>query len=382
MKRYPSIDILRAIAILLMVQIHFVDNLSSKSASPTWLYDISCALGVWPAPLFALLSGLSFSLWTRKEESLGRSDTEITKIAIRRGVFLFVLGIAFNFIVWLPEDTFNWDILTLLGVSMAVLALVRKLPPSVLIFICLMVLLISPPLRTVGDYSAYWEEGFYHYDFTVRDVVGGFLVNGYFPLLPWIIFPLAGHTVGEAAFGHRAGSARPVPGLAAAGISLLLLSAIGVAVGAKAPYLIAKYYTTGFTMYPATTNYILGMLGLTLLCLAVLHRWIDRDERVTGDGAVLAFFRRYGYFALTVYILHHMVHLWPLWLYAVFTGKEDPTAYWRNATSTPVALALTAAFIVLCYFGLILLERHKKLSVEWWMRWLCEGRWAPRRPSP
>ena len=50
MKRYLSIDILRAVAILLMVQTHFVDDLSSKAASPSWLYDVSCWLGLWPAP--------------------------------------------------------------------------------------------------------------------------------------------------------------------------------------------------------------------------------------------------------------------------------------------------------------------------------------------
>jgi uncharacterized membrane protein len=378
MKRYLSIDILRAVAILLMVQVHFVDNLSTMAASPSWLYGVSCGLGLWPAPLFALLSGLSFSLWTRKEESLGRSGGEITKIALRRGVFLFALGIVFNVVVWLPEGTFNWDILTLLGASMAVLALVRKLPPMVLVTVCLMVLLISPPLRVVGDYGAYWEEGYYTYDFTLRDVVGGFFVNGYFPLLPWIIFPLAGHVIGEVAFRRRESSAQPDWRLAAAGIGLMAIAALDVALGAQSPDLIAKHYATGFTLYPASTEYILGMLGFSLLCLALLHRWVDRNERITGTGLVLTFFRRYSYLALTAYIVHLAVHLWPLWLYGVWRGQEDPTYYWRQATSTPVALGLAVAFVVLFYFVLIFLERKKKLSVEWWMRWLCEWRWNTR----
>jgi uncharacterized membrane protein len=376
MKRYLSIDILRAVAILLMVQIHFVDDLSTTSASPPWLYAISCRLGEWPAPLFALLMGLSFSLWTRKEESLGRADREITKIAVRRGIFLFVLGIVFNFLVWLPEGTFNWDILTLLGVSMVVLALVRKLPPAVLVIICLMVLLISPPLRTVGDYGAYWEQGYYTYDFTFRDVIFGFFVNGYFPLLPWIIFPLMGYIVGEVAFRPRGSDARADWRLAAAGLGLMALSIVDVAVGGQAPYLFAKHYATGFALYPASTEYIFGMLGLSLLCLALLRHWIDRNERITGAGRVLTFFRRYSYLALTVYVAHLALHLWPLWLYGVWMGQEDPTYYWRQAMSTPMALGLAVAFVVLFYFVLILLERYKKLTLEWWMRWSCEWRWT------
>jgi uncharacterized membrane protein len=387
MKRYLSIDILRAVAILLMVQVHFVDHLSTKTAAPAWLYNASCWLGEWPAPLFSLLLGLSFSLWTRKEESLGRSDGEITRIAIRRGIFLFVLGIVFNFLVWLPEGTFNWDILTLLGVSMAVLAFARKLPPVVLVTLCLVVLLISPPLRTVGDYSVYWVQGYYAYDFTFRDVVSGFFVNGYFPLLPWVIFPLAGHIIGEVAFRRRESSTQTDWRLAAAGIGFMALAVVDVALGAQSPFLMAKHYATGFTLYPASTEYILGMLGFSLLCLAILRRWVDRNERITGAGPVLTFFRRYSYLALTVYIVHLAVHLWPLWLYGVWMGQEDPTYYWRQATSTPVALGLAVAFIVLFYFVLIRLERQKKLSVEWWMRWLCEWRWigpeqiTPRRSS-
>ncbi len=250
----------------------------------------------------------------------------------------------------------------------------------------------------MGDYSAYWEDGNYIYDFTFGDVVCGFFFNGYFPLLPWIIFPLAGHVIGEVAFRPRENSAQPDWRLAVAGIGLMALWAIDIAVGGQLPHVIAKNYATGVTMYPASTEYILGMLGYSLLCLAILRRWIDRptravagpasagegrNERMTGAGPVFTFLRRYSYFALTVYVAHLALHLWPLWLYGVGMGKEDPTYYWRQAMGTPMALGLAAAFVVLFYFVLILLERRKKMSIEWWMRWLCEGRWiVPEQMTP
>src|SRR6476619_3858741 len=112
MQRYRSIDILRGLAIILMIQVHFVENLSSGEGSSAWLYNASTYLGAIPAPFFAFVSGLSYALWLRKQESLRRRDEEITKITLRRGLFLFGIGIAFNFFVWLPEETFNWDILT------------------------------------------------------------------------------------------------------------------------------------------------------------------------------------------------------------------------------------------------------------------------------
>ena len=73
-KRLASIDVLRAIAILLMVQVHFVENLSPREASSAALYDLSEALGMLPAPIFAFLVGLSLWLWLRRETGLGRRD--------------------------------------------------------------------------------------------------------------------------------------------------------------------------------------------------------------------------------------------------------------------------------------------------------------------
>ena len=141
MKRYLSIDILRAVAILLMVQTHFVTNLSPRAASTSWLYDASCWFGLLPAPLFTLLSGLSFSLWMRKQEARAEATRRSPRSPCGEA-FLFGAGIAFNVLIWLPEGTFNWDILTLIGASLVVLAAARKLPPPVLIAICVAVLLL------------------------------------------------------------------------------------------------------------------------------------------------------------------------------------------------------------------------------------------------
>lgn len=107
MQRYLSIDILRGVAILLMIQVHFVDNLSSREIASGWLYDFSMLFGRVPAPLFAFVSGVSYGLWVRSQESRQRRDRDITRITLRRGLFLFVIGIVFNFCIWLPEETFN-----------------------------------------------------------------------------------------------------------------------------------------------------------------------------------------------------------------------------------------------------------------------------------
>ncbi len=350
MQRYRSIDILRGLAIILMIQVHFVENLSSGDGAPAWLYLASTYLGSIPAPFFAFVSGLSYALWLRKQESLRRRDEEITKITLRRGLFLFGIGIAFNFFVWLPEETFNWDILTLLGTSLLFLAFARKLPPPVLALICLLVILFSPLLRVVGDYNAYWIEQTYTYDFTFRDILFGFLANGFFPVFPWIIFPILGFLCADLVFRRRASTDAIHWRLWALGFGLLALSALIAKLSsalirhyAQQPLqrshpwepwrnlssTLVRHYGQGFSEFPASTVYVLAMLGFILISSVLLHRWVDRKADGKGDGPLMTVIGRFSVFSLTVYILHHAVILWPLWIYGVWKGHDDPTHYWR-----------------------------------------------------
>jgi uncharacterized membrane protein len=371
-QRLYSVDILRAVAILLMIQVHFVGNLSSMPSSGSLLFTLSAWLGIWPAPLFTMLVGLSYSLWLEKQRALGAAADRIVKFSVRRGLFLFGAGIAFAVFIWLPEDTFNWDILTLIGISLLILAAARKLPVVVLLTICLMVLLLAPPLRQVSDFAAYWNADEYTYDFTMTEVVLGFLLNGYFPLLPWIIFPIAGYSIGETFFRQDRCSRFPAAKLPVIGGALLALAAALFMMQRLAPAPIAKFYLTKATFYPASTTYVIGMLGLSILALGLLHLWLDCRERFAGNGSILRFLQRYSTFAFTAYIVHHMAHLWPLWLYGVWKGKEDPTFYWRQAMSVPLAFSLALVFIIAFSFVLLFLERRKKWSFEALMRWVCE----------
>src|SRR6476620_5610607 len=132
--RYSSIDILRTIAIQVMVFVHFSENLSGYTPPITGL----------GAPLFAILSGVSYFLWVRGQQARGRSEEEISKVSIRRGLFVFGVGIAFNVLIWMPEGTFNWDVLTLIGSALLILNLVRNLPVPMIIFSAVLVLLVSP----------------------------------------------------------------------------------------------------------------------------------------------------------------------------------------------------------------------------------------------
>lgn len=367
MRRYISIDVLRGIAIVLMVLTHFADNLSPREESSARLYDLVSVLGGVPAPLFTFLAGVSFSLWAGRQRANGHKPAAISRAALRRGAFLFTAGIAFNVCVWLPADILNWDVLTLLGVALAVLAVARQLPPAVLTTAVVLILLISPPLRVVADYGAYWEDDTFTYDFTARDAAAGFFVVGYFPLFPWLAFPLVGFVVGEIYFRPRSRLLAPPWTLPAVGVGFLTLA---VSAAVARPYLpgpVAQLYAADYTEFPASTAYVLGNLGLDLLALAALHSRYDRADRTAEPGAVARTLSRFSVFSLTVYFAHHVAHLWPLWLYGAW-ASEDATHFWREAMPTPTAVGLGVAFLAACDPALRWLERRKRYSVEAVMR--------------
>ena len=370
MPRYASLDILRGLAILLMVPVHFSDNLSPRIASTAWLFDAVTYLGSLPAPLFTFVSGLSFSLWARKLKAEGRTERSITFVALKRGAFLFALGIAFNFCIWLPEETLNWDILTLLASAYFFLAFARYIPPMALGLIAGVIPLLAPAFRTVGDYTEYWDEGVFSYDYNFRDSIFGFISNGYFPLVPWLIFPIVGFIVGEIAFAPRR-NPKLLLSLIALGLGSLLLALALMIWGNKLPDTFGDNYGTGFSEFPASTEFLFIMLGICFLAFAVLHRIYDLRTPAVAPGFIRRIFGRFGEFSLTIYLIHHAVHLWPLWIYGAAMGQTDVTHYWQQALSTPLALLLAGLFLIVCDLGLRLLQRRKKWSIEWCMRRIC-----------
>lgn len=364
-KHMMSIDVMRSIAILLMIQVHFVNNLSSREFSSANYYDLSNALGSLPAPIFSFLVGLSLWLWMLREKEAGRKDSEIQKITFRRGIILFVAGLAFATFIWLPVSVFDWDILTFLGVSTVIVYILRKLRPWAITGSIMLVLIISPALRTATDYASHWQGAEYIYEFTMRDVVLGLLLQGYFPILPWIIFPLLGLLVGKCYFGDKAKKSSGGWGLPIVGFSLIGLAGAGSVLNVR----FLEFYFGEITFYPATTTFVVGSMGILLLGFWIFFVVFDRHQKI-NNNRIRAFFRRYSRFSLTTYFVHHAIHVWPLYLLAVYEGRSDLWWYYADAVSTPTALLLALLFIIGFYGVLTVWEKKKEYSFEGMVRWL------------
>jgi uncharacterized membrane protein len=357
--RYVSIDLLRTVAIVLMVVVHFMENLAGADWAPAGL----------GAPLFTFLVGVSYRLWLNAQQARGIDEAKTSKTSIRRGLFLFVLGFAFNLLVWLPEDTFNWDVLTLIGASLIVLNLVRNLPLPVPLLLAVMAFVLGPLLRELTDYSSYWTGGYFDPDLTLSDVLTGFLANGFFPLFPWVAYPLVGFVTGALFFSNEPGEPAPTgrAALIGAGLLALSLSAVLLRRWLSAPPAILK----GWTMFPPTMEYVTGTLGLVLLSFSLAHRWLDPNPWLLERVGLLRVVTTFSKYSLSMYLLHHVVHLWPMWIYGAAVADE-PTQFWRGATSVTAAIALSVLCLAAGYGVFRWMERTQLAGIEAWMRYLCD----------
>lgn len=361
--RLKSIDLVRCTAIVIMVVVHFVENLSG----------VVPMISGFGAPLFALLSGLSYRLWLDAQHARGVSEALITLRTVRRGMFLFGAGFAFNVLAWLPEDVFNWDVLTFLGVGYVTLEWARRMRPGVVACACAVIFFVSPAARVAVDYPSFWSSGSFDPDLTLSDVLSGFLVTGFFPLLPWLCYPLLGFLVASELFAapitRRRDStwcAQLGAGLLAASLGALALRAVWPALSSGA----AGRWFGGWSNYPATPEFVSGTLGVALLYFAATHRWLDAPAATPWPRleAVAGLYSRH---AFTLYVLHHVVHLWPLWWLAHSRG-EASTAYWQKALGAWPAFALSLVFLALCGPLLVWMERRRVRGIEGFMRWVCD----------
>ena len=360
--RFPSIDILRSIAILSMIQIHFVQNMSGYRPWPDWLPSAICNVpGDLAAPIFSFLLGLSLYISIERQRERGRQERAIVARALKRAILVFAGGLLFSFLIWGPASTLNWDILTLLGAAIALLVLLRERSPATLLLMAMLIIAISPPLRRATHYAAdwrtYWGLSEYEPHLTFLDALRGFVANGYFPLFPWLAFPLVGFSVGKLflPMGTQSKKEFPLGWLAGAGAALIILGFVGqrlAQVASSSPW---RGYASDWSFYPLSTTQLIASLGAIVLTFSLLRLTVDRPDKAR---AISPFFVRYSRFSLAIYVIHHAIHAWPI-RFAGWQAHGDQWYYYGDVVSPMTAWLLTVVFVVVSYPLLGIWDRVK-----------------------
>jgi uncharacterized membrane protein len=288
-ERSHAIDALRGAAIVSM----FAANLAGPCLlppHPLWLR----IYGSFAAPAFVFLAGLM--------TSLGSRPAPLPRL-LKRSVLLLALAAGIDLLCWGIDPFETFDVLYLLGLGLPLTGLCRRLELWAHLLLAVTILAITPWLRHVLGYGPLLPDQLAY----PWPVWRRLLVDGWFPIFPWLGVALLGGAAGRFdLLGERTRRALWPAGA-------LLVAAGGVGWLVAPPNLVTR---AGYSelFYPPSPQYLAVALGAVLLLLAAFDRLEQRFR--------LTWLEVFGRASLVLYVVH--VALIAFVLDEYFEGQSLP----------------------------------------------------------
>jgi uncharacterized membrane protein len=245
--RLHAIDALRGAAIVTM----FAANLAGpclRPPHPLWLR----VYGSFAAPTFVLLAGMMTSLSSK--------PTPLNRL-LRRSALLLLLAAGIDLLCWGIDPFETFDVLYLLGLALPIAGLCSRLSLRAHLLIATAIVLVTPWLhRAVGYGPLLPEHLAYPWPAWRR-----LLVDGWFPVFPWLGLALWGGVVGR--LGPLSDARRPW--LVPLGSALM---AFGAAAWWVAPPALVTRDGYSELFYPPSPQYLAVAFGAVLLMLALFDK--------------------------------------------------------------------------------------------------------------
>jgi uncharacterized protein len=278
--RLASLDALRALAVLFMLEVHLGFWWARGLPADNALVEAGTMLGGMAAPVFLVLAGAGLSLSRR------RQPKNFLRRSAVRGVLLLATGILFTFVEQAVYGPFGWGVLQCIGLSILLCAPLLGLSRRnrALLGICLLGaaailrramgvpdVLYSDQMMAAGSVSGY-----------LRNM----LVSGFFPVLPWLGFMVLGTTVGDSMAASDGRTGRPTASDFPLPLLLILAGALLAAYGVQPEF------------FPPSLSFCFLACGVVLLAIPMFGMAdLGRARPLAGLGRI----------SLTVFIAHHLI---------------------------------------------------------------------------
>lgn len=331
LNRDISVDILRGIAIIIMIAAHAAAG-ALVEPHPFWFRVYSS----FAAPIFILLAGMMVAY---------TANLKGYKIMhfITKALMLLAVGILIDVLIWQIYPCTTVDVLYPIAVSLPLVYLAGKLKTSWQIAIIATIFLLTPILQHLLGYTDYPIEIYLSGELADEvanqtNILNHWLIDGWFPLFPWLGFSLLGQVFFK--LRKRLESFADKKLLFGGGIIFI----VGCISWAFFPgkFLSRAGYSELF--YPPTIGYILTAIGV----VTILFYLIDLKPGL----AVYKPLQVVGESSLFFYVLHFIIIE-----YVLIPLELDNTL-----GMFLMSYAVFSAFIILAAYGLRNLKTRFKMK--------------------
>lgn len=335
--RFKSIDFLRGLGIIFMIQIHLGMYLTRFIDKKLPMYQFMNFIGGMAAPFFLITIGIGLII------SINRRKKQAWTHIWKRSLFLIIAGLIFI-------NIWQGDILHYIGIYILLSFLFLKLKRPLRIIDANIFLWLAPIILLFIDYQSGWNVLAYKLAnlWTVKGFFTNLIINGFYPIFPWVFFPIIGTVIGEyfiQAIKNRKLTTFCIFNMLI-GVALILVSSV-----------LKRLYWQP-TFYPATPTYMILHLGIFLIALGIFVYLLDIKKRF---NEVLSPIIYSGKIAFSIYIFHIIFGL------AIFY-------FTKSFNTLPLNQVIAYTVVTLIVIGLLCKEFSKRLGsgpLEYLMRKCC-----------
>jgi len=364
--------------VVLMVEQHLIAWFWNGPADGRGIFDepvilVLNAAGGGAAPLFITLAGVGASLMVMGRQGQtpkGAGPTVDRVLMLRGGV---ILGYAYGLNLLAPGwfSLRSWYVLHLIGFGILTMPVWRRLGARALLAASALMVVVAGalqfwltvPFHLTNDYMA----GRSPFNVTEHLTLRLALVEGQFPLLPWLAFFLIGVVLARWLTG---GHLQKIWILAVVAVGVGAGGAVGSWVaGANPDTIWGRSTTVAVPFFPLPPSLALLLIG-GVVAVVALSTEVEARYRLRDSMVLVAL----GRVSLTVLIVH-------IWLFRELTRTgsrwqhwliPDPAvpyfSWWHRFDVAPAVAGIVAILAVLGVLAVGWQRYHFRFGAEWLLR--------------
>ncbi len=350
--RIKAMDTARGIATWLLMPAHFSHWYLKIIPNPSWMqYLFRSILGTAFQYVFVTLPGMAVTLQLYISRNRGIDENQLKVSIIKRGLILIIIQFICNFFSYQPFFTFNWFILSFIGLSIILSYFFTGTSEKLRIILILIIIILSPILKFIF-WNFYVLTAFLSNAWSIEIFLNKMCFEVNFPLFPYLALPIFGTLFAEKMIKaiESENQMKFIKNSLIIGGILIMFYIFTL----NFDYIL-NFPHIAFYSLP-TRQEVLYSFGVVMVVIALLF-WI---QDIKGKNwKIFRPFEIYGAISLTVFVTHF--YLFPPLLELLY----DPL---QNLSEFTVFQICSFFWAIYWIYGVIWRRHQRKYSLEWVLR--------------